>query len=600
MFQIYLKAAIFLESKVADLEEEFSKYQEKVGQLVDLEKVDKKKGSWKGFGSLKRLKKAKKNSLTAEEVNTELMPDMFEAETTEQESEVIQDFKTPLNLAEADKLSKESEIKELESSMPVTKDDKTIEVTIDVQLESKVEEMAGESEMTKEEPKAKVDFISKESMEISLEFATDQSEDDDGEMTEAKLEKVKKKKGSWKGFGSLKRLKKAKKKVKPETKEANAESEQDDVSENGSAEPVVVQTKEPKNLLGEETVSEKIAEQDGEIEAKAEEFHEILNEIEQLVDDLGQVTYENNDNSENESSDLKPVEIELKEAKFEVEADILQDEIDIQVMTEQIEHALDNDKNGSKPTLGRSISFEIEMEETLEKQLSLMDLEDSSLFQDQEKLTFPPPKPIRRSLQRLISLVKMTDDSIEESENEIEDTGEKSDAKSVDTTLTENPDDLQVMVEQITQAMDKTDGNEKLRQSRPKLTRGLSFEIDVIEAEIDVKDDDNGKEKTMEPKRPSFKRMVSVVKTELNVPQNIDEALEKVSDKLGTLNDKIEALAQKLDQLPKPNDSEVPTREIQDVLRKEKAEIAAIMANAATNIGKFLKKTANEGIKGNY
>ena len=59
----------------------------------------------------------------------------------------------------------------------------------------------------------------------------------------------------------------------------------------------------------------------------------------------------------------------------------------------------------------------------------------------------------------------------------------------------------------------------------------------------------------MEPKRPSFKRMVSVVKTELNVPQNIDEALEKVSDKLGTLNDKIEALAQKLDQLPKPNDS---------------------------------------------
>ena len=94
--------------------------------------------------------------------------------------------------------------------------------------------------------------------------------------------------------------------------------------------------------------------------------------------------------------------------------------------------------------------------------------------------------------------------------------------------------------------------------------------------------------------------MVSVVKTELNVPQNIDEGLEKVSDKLGTLNDKIEALAQKLDQLPKPDDSEVPTREIQDVLRKEKAEIAAIMANAATNIGKFLKKTANEGIKGNY
>ena len=583
MFQIYLKAAIFLESKVADLEEEFSKYQEKVGQLVDLEKVDKKKGSWKGFGSLKRLKKAKKNSLTAEEVNAELMPDMFEAETTEQESEVIQDFKTPLNLAEAEKLSKESEMKELESTMPVTKDDKTIEVTTDVQLEYKVEEVAGESEMTKEEPKAKVDFISKESMEISLEFVTDQSEDD-GEMTEAKLEKVKKKKGSWKGFGSLKRLKKVKKKVKPETKEANAESEQDDVSENGSAEPVVVQT--------EEIVSEKTADQDGEKEAKAEEFHEILNEIEQLVDDLDQVKNENN--SENESSELKPV------AKFKVEADILQDAIDIQVMTEQIEHALDNDKNGSKPTLGRSISFEIEMEETLEKQLSLMDLEDSSLFQDQEKLTFPPPKPIRRSLQRLISLVKMTDDSIEESENEIEDTGEKSDAKSVDTTLTENPDDLQVMVEQITQAMDKTDGNEKLRQSRPKLTRGLSFEIDVIEAEIDVKDDDNGKEKTMEPKRPSFKRMVSVVKTELNVPQNIDEALEKVSDKLGTLNDKIEALAQKLDQLPKPSDSEVPTSEIQDVLRKEKAEIAAIMANAATNIGKFLKKTANEGIKGNY
>ena len=579
------------------MEEEFSKYQEKVGQLVDLEKVDKKKGSWKGFGSLKKLKKAKKNSLTDEGVNAELMPDMFEAETTDQETEVIQDFKTALNLAEAEKFSKESEMKELESTMPVTKDDKTIEVTIDVQLESKVEEMAGESEMTKEEPKAKVDFISKESMEISLEFVTDQSEDD-GEMTESKLEKIKKKKGSWKGFGSLKRLKKAKKKVKPETKEANAESEQDDVSENGSAEPVVVQTKEPKNLLGEETVSEKIAEQDGEIEAKAEEFHEILNEIEQLVDDLDQVKNENN--SENESSELKPVEIELKEAKFEVEADILQDAIDIQVMTEQIEHALDNDKNGSKPTLGRSISFEIEMEETLEKQLSLMDLEDSSLFQDQEKLAFPPPKPIRRSLQRLISLVKMTDDSIEESENEIEDTGEKSDAKSVDTTLTENPDDLQVMVEQITQAMDKTDGNEKLRQSRPKLTRGLSFEIDVIEAEIDVKDDDNGKEKTMEPKRPSFKRMVSVVKTELNVPQNIDEGLEKVSDKLGTLNDKIEALAQKLDQLPKPSDSEVPTREIQDVLRKEKAEIAAIMANAATNIGKFLQKTANEGMKGNY
>ena len=486
------------------MEEEFLKYQEKVSQHVDLEKVDKKKGSWKGFGSLKRLKKGKKNSLTDEEV------EIIEPET---------------------------------------------------------------------EPK------------------TDQSADE-GEMTEAKMEKGNKKKGSWKGFGSLKRLKKAKKKVKPETKEANAESEQDGVSENGSAEPVVVQTKEPKNLLGEETVSEKIAEQDGEIEAKAEEFHEILNEIEQLVDDLDQVKNENN--SENESSELKAVEIELKEAKFEVEADILQDAIDIQVMTEQIEHALDNDKNGSKPTLGRSISFEIEMEETLEKQLSLMDLEDSSLFQDQEKLAFPPPKPIRRSLQRLISLVKMTDDSIEESENEIEDTGEKSDAKSVDTTLTENPDDLQVMVEQITQAMDKTDGNEKLRQSRPKLTRGLSFEIDVIEAEIDVKDDDNGKEKTMEPKRPSFKRMVSVVKTELNVPQNIDEALEKVSDKLGTLNDKIEALAQKLDQLPKPSDSEVPTREIQDVLRKEKAEIAAIMANAATNIGKFLKKTANEGIKGNY
>ena len=86
-----------------------------------------------------------------------------------------------------------------------------------------------------------------------------------------------------------------------------------------------------------------------------------------MVDDLDQVKNENN--SENESSDLKPVEIELKEAKFEAEADILQDEIDIQVMTEQIEHALDNDENGSKPTLGRSISFENEMEETLEKQL---------------------------------------------------------------------------------------------------------------------------------------------------------------------------------------------------------------------------------------
>ena len=136
---------------------------------------------------------------------------------------------------------------------------------------------------------------------------------------------------------------------------------------------------------------------------------------------------------------------------------------------------------------------------------------------------------------------------------------------------TEEDDDLQVMGEET----------EKQRKSRPKLTRGMSFEIDVIEAEIDVKDEETveSKDLSLIPKRVSFKRMVSLVKAEVNVP---------LEDKLGTLNGKIETLAKKLDQLPKPSDSEVPTREIQAVLRKEKAEIAAIMANAASNNGDFL------------
>ena len=111
----------------------------------------------------------------------------------------------------------------------------------------------------------------------------------------------------------------------------------------------------------------------------------------------------------------------------------------------------------------------------------------------------------------------------------------------------------------------------------------MSVEIDVIEAEIDVKDEETveSKDLSLIPKRVSFKRTVSLVKAEVNVP------LEE--DKLGTLNGKIETLAKKLDQLPKPSDSEVPTREIQAVLRKEKAEIAAIMANAASTNGDFLR-----------
>ena len=41
----------------------------KGSKMENLDQVDKKKGSWKGFGSLKRKKKAKKISFKDEEVN---------------------------------------------------------------------------------------------------------------------------------------------------------------------------------------------------------------------------------------------------------------------------------------------------------------------------------------------------------------------------------------------------------------------------------------------------------------------------------------------------------------------------------------------------
>eukprot|EP00093_Oithona_nana_P000192 00192.XXX_1061_1399_1 [CDS] Oithona nana genome sequencing. len=78
-----------------------------------------------------------------------------------------------------------------------------------------------------------------------------------------------------------------------------------------------------------------------EVEAKVEGLHETLNEIEKLVEDLGQVAYENH--SENESNELKAIskpdwvraEAELKEVEAEGQADILQDAV--KVSTEELE-----------------------------------------------------------------------------------------------------------------------------------------------------------------------------------------------------------------------------------------------------------------------
>ena len=46
----------------------------KGSKMENLDSVDKKKGSWKGFGSLKRKKKAKKNSFKETETENILNP----------------------------------------------------------------------------------------------------------------------------------------------------------------------------------------------------------------------------------------------------------------------------------------------------------------------------------------------------------------------------------------------------------------------------------------------------------------------------------------------------------------------------------------------
>ena len=239
------------------------------------------------------------------------------------------------------------------------------------------------------------------------------------------------------------------------------------------------------------------------------------------------------------ASDNSSTEVEIKEEVPEdpVENDMKEPEIEVE-----------------DPYPEPEVVFRIQIDDEFAREIDFDEAEDSSFLREKENMRSTPPKPIERSIQRLIS-------------------------------------------EEIIQVIGNT--NDLPKRSKPNFTRGVSFEIDVIDAEIELKDEatklaehndvivnaTESKNLSLLPKRPLFKRMVSLVKAEVTVPENIDAALEKVSDKLGFLNDKIDALAKKLDQLPKPKDSELPTKEIQSILKKEKAEIAAIMANAAATIG---------------